>query len=109
MNILNNLFEVQTATKKTWRGTMKQLLIMLASLALFACGGSDSGGSASDAADSAVEAAEEAADSAGNAIDEAAAAMHGAIDKAEGVGQVLEDNKDAIDEALDDAEEAVKE
>jgi hypothetical protein len=73
---------------------MKHLLIMLASLVLFACGGGDS-------ADDAVDAA---ADSATNAIDDAADSMHDALDKAENVGVILEDSKVAIDDALEEAD-----
>jgi hypothetical protein len=76
---------------------MKHLLIMLASLALFACGGGDAGGSTE-------ETVEAAADSTTGAVEEAAEAMHDAMDKAEDVGAVLEDEKKAIDEALEAAE-----
>jgi hypothetical protein len=70
---------------------MKHLLILLASLSLFACGGGDS---AEDAA----------ADSATNAIDDAADSMHDALDKAENVGAILEDSKVAIDDAVEEAD-----
>jgi hypothetical protein len=73
---------------------MKQLLIMLASLTLFACSGGDS-------ADDAVDAA---ADSATNAIDDAADSMHDALDKAENVGAIVEDSKVAIDDAVEEAD-----
>jgi len=62
---------------------MKHLIIMLASLVLFACGGDDS---------------------ANNAIDDAADSMHDALGKAEDVGAILEDSKGSIDDALEEAD-----
>ena len=79
---------------------MKQLLILLASLALFACGGGDAG----DTADDAAEIVEEAAETEGEEI---ADAMHDAMDKAKDVEAILADGKEATDDAIEEAEDAV--
>ena len=68
---------------------MKHILVLIATLILFSCGGDDS-----------------SEDSAANPIDETANAMHDALDKAEDVGAILEDQKAAIDDALEEAEKA---
>jgi vacuolar-type H+-ATPase subunit H len=78
---------------------MKQLLIFLASLALFACGGGDTG----DAAEEAAEVVEEATETVGK---EVADTMQDALQRAEDVGAVLEQNKKDIDAALEDADGA---
>ncbi len=72
---------------------MKHILILLASLALFACGGGDTDRSAEDADDEAPA----------NAIDDAADALHSAIEKAEGVENTIMESKEALDEAIEDA------
>ena len=74
---------------------------MLASLALFACGGGDTG----DTADDAAEIVEEAAETEGEEI---ADAMHDAMDKAKGVEAILVDGKEATDAAIEEAEGAVE-
>ena len=78
---------------------MKQLLILLASLTMFACGGSDTG----DAAEETVEAVEDATETVGK---EVADTMQDAMRRAEDVGAVLEQSKLDIDAALEDAEGA---
>ena len=75
---------------------MKHLLILLASTALFACSGGDSG----DPAEETVETVEESAETVGADI---ADSMQEAMDKAAAVGDKLEEHKDAIDEAVDEA------
>lgn len=104
---------------------MKHLLILWASLALFACGGGDSPSSAEDAMDSAGEAMEEAAteagdemddaaesagdmvdeteEAAGDMTDEAADGMHGAMHDAEETGDAMEAKKAEVDAAIEDA------
>ena len=73
---------------------MKNLLILLASLALFACGGSDSGGSTEEAVDAAATAVEEAASDASDVVEgsaeDLAQGMHDAVDAAEDVGDTME-------------------
>lgn len=68
---------------------MKSVLIVMASLVLFACGGDDSDRSAEKAP--------------ANVIDELADTMHSAIDKAEAVEDLLMENKEALDEAIEEA------
>ena len=82
---------------------MKQLLILLASLALFACGGGDTGDSAEDAV---AETVEETAETVGESISDA---MHDVMEEAEDVGDILEEKKAALDDAIEDAEGAVTE
>ena len=50
---------------------MKQLLILIASLALFACGGNDAGDKAESAMDSAKDAAHDAMDATKDVADDA--------------------------------------
>jgi ABC-type glycerol-3-phosphate transport system substrate-binding protein len=76
---------------------MKHLLVLLASLALFACSGGDSGGSAEEA----VETVEEPAETVGADV---AHSMQDAMDKAAAVGDTMEEHKDAIDEAVEEAD-----
>ena len=68
---------------------MKHLLILLTSLALFACGGGDSGGSAEEAADTAKEAASDAMESAGDAMESAGDAMEAAGDSMEALAKPI--------------------
>lgn len=68
---------------------MKSVLIVMASLVLFACGGDDSDRSAEKTP--------------ANVIDELADTMHSAIDKAEAVEDLLLENKEALDEAIEEA------
>ncbi len=81
---------------------MKQLLILLASLTLFACGGGDTG----DAAEEAAEVVEEATETVGKDV---ADTMQDAIQRAEDVGAILEQEKADIDAAVEEAEEAATE
>lgn len=81
---------------------MKHVLILLASLAMFACGGGDT----DDAAEEAAEVVEEATETVGKDV---ADTMHDAMRRAEDVGAVLEQNKADIDAAVEDAEGAATE
>ena len=81
---------------------MKHVLILLASLAMFACGGGDTG----DAAEEAAEVVEEATETVGKDV---ADTMQDAMRRAEDVGAVLEQNKADIDAAVEDAEGAATE
>ncbi len=81
---------------------MKHVLILLASLAMFACGGGDTG----DAAEEAAEVVEEAPETVGKDV---ADTMQDAMRRAEDVGAVLEQNKADIDAAVEDAEGAATE
>lgn len=79
---------------------MKHLMILLASLAMFACSGGDADRSAEEAADAAIDATEGPS---ANVIEEAAEAMHTAIDKAEGVEDAIMESVEALDEAIEEA------
>jgi hypothetical protein len=81
---------------------MKQLLILLTSLTLFACGGGDTG----DAAEEAAKADEEATETVGKDV---ADTYQDAMRRAEDVGAVLEQEKVDIDAAVEEAEEGTKE
>ena len=81
---------------------MKHVLTLLASLAMFACGGGDTG----DAAEEAAEVVEEAPETVGKDV---ADTMQDAMRRAEDVGAVLEQNKADIDAAVEDAEGAATE
>jgi hypothetical protein len=78
---------------------MKHLLILIASMALFACSGGDSGAATE-------ETVEEAADTVGADIAET---MQGTMDEAAAVGEKMQEHKDAIDDAIEEAEDAVSE
>ena len=84
---------------------MKQSLILLASLALFACGGNDSADTAVGVAE---EMAEEVVEPAGSIVEEAADGMHDhdAMTEAEGVADILQESQDAVDD-VDDVEDAM--
>ena len=68
---------------------MKHLLLLLTSLALFACGGGDS---------STEETAEDV-------VKEAGESMRDAMDDAAAVEDVLKEKADEVDEAIDDGTE----
>lgn len=68
---------------------MKHLLLLLTSLALFACGGGD-------------QSTEETAE---DVVKETGEAMRDAMDDAAAVEDVLQEKKDDVDEAIDDATE----
>jgi hypothetical protein len=74
---------------------MKQLLILVASLALFACGGESA-----DKADEAMDAAGDAAGAAMESVGEAAG------DADDAVGEMADDAMDAAGEVADDAMDA---
>ncbi|MBT8102374.1 MAG: hypothetical protein KJO95_05350 [Gammaproteobacteria bacterium] len=79
---------------------MKQLLVLIMTLTLFACGGKDSGDSAKGAMESAADAAKEAA---GDTMDAASDAMEDAQDAA---GEMADDAMDAASGAMDEAKDA---
>jgi hypothetical protein len=76
---------------------MRNLPILLLSLALFACGGGES----DDSSAAAVETVDESPQTVGADV---ADTMQDAMDKAANVGELLDEQKAAIDEALDEAE-----
>jgi len=76
---------------------MKYLLALLASLAMFACSGGDSGGSAEEA----VGTVEEPAESVGADV---ANSMQDAMEKAAAVGDTMEEHKEAIDDAVEETD-----
>jgi len=101
-----------TSAKQQGRKTMKHLLILLASMALFACSGGDSGGSAEEAVDNAADTVEEAAGSAMDAteeaMDDAAQTAGDMADSAEDESaNVLEATEAKLDAAADTAAEAM--
>ena len=76
---------------------MKHLLILLTSLALFACGGDDTSGST----EKVVETDEETVETVGADV---ANSMQDAMDKAAAVGDTMEEHKNAVDEAVEEAD-----
>ena len=74
---------------------MKQLLVLIMTLTLFACGGKESDSSMEDAAEAAKEATSDAMESAKGTME----------DTAEAAGEVTDDAMKAAEDAMDDAKE----
>ena len=72
---------------------MKQLLVLVMTLTLFACGGKESGSTMEDAADAAKKASSDAMEATGGAMDMAKDAA----------GAAADDAMEAADDAMDGA------